>query len=110
MKNIFVWIGVALIVAATVIAQFTGIEAAVWIELVGFTVGLASCIIGIISKTEKKDWKLYTSIIGIVIGSALLVFGGLAEKTITTLISLVAGAVALIISILPIMIKKKDKE
>lgn len=109
MKNILIWCGVAIIVAATVIAQFTGIETAVWIKLAGFAIGLASCILGLVQKAEKKDWKLYASITGIVVGAALLVFGGLAEGTITTLISLVAGVVVLIISILPAFIKKKEK-
>jgi hypothetical protein len=107
MKNVFIWIGVAIIIAATIIGQFTGIAVAQWIELAGFAIGLATCIVGIVSKSEKKDWKLYASIAGIVIGSGLLVFAGLAEGTITTLISLVAGVVALIISILPAVLKEK---
>ena len=59
MKNLFIWIGVALIVAGTVIAQFTGIAVANWVELAGFAIGLATCILGIVTKAEKKDWKLY---------------------------------------------------
>lgn len=107
MKNIFIWIGVALVVAATIIGQFTGIPAASYIELAGFAVGLATCILGIVTKAEKKDWKLYVSIVGITLGSILLVFAGLVESQIATLISAVAGLVVLIISILPAVIKKE---
>lgn len=108
MKNLFIWIGVALIVAATIVSQFTGIAVSAWIELAGFAVGLASCILGLFTKAEKKDWKFYVSVSGVVIGSAFLVFGGFAEGTITTLISLVAGAVAMIIGLLPVFLSKKE--
>lgn len=109
MKNILIWFGVTFIVAATIIAQFTGIDVAKWIELAGFAIGLASCILGIVQKAEKKDWKLFASIGGVVVGSALLVFSGLTEGTITTLISLVAGVAAMIIGILPLVFEKKGE-
>ena len=110
MKNIFIWTGVALIVAATVIAQFTGVPVATWIELAGFAIGLAVSVLGIVTKAEKKDWRLYAAIVGIITGSALLVFGGLSEGTITTLISLIAGVVAMVIGILPtVLAEKKNK-
>ena len=107
MKNIFIWIGVCLIIAATIIGQFTGVAVSSYIELAGFAVGLATCILGITNKAEKKDWKLYVSIIGITISSILLVFAGLIENQIATLISAVAGVVVLIVSILPTFTKKK---
>lgn len=107
MKNILIWIGVAFIIAATIIGQFTGIEVAMWIELAGFAVGLAACIVGIYKKAEKKDWKLFASIIGIVVGAILLAFAGVAKETITSLISLVVGIVALIAGLLPTILNKK---
>lgn len=110
MKNIFIWVGVALIVAATIVAQFTGVAVASWVELAGFAIGLACCIVGIVSKAEKKDWKLYVSIIGIVAGSTLLVFAGIAKDTITTIITAVFGLVALIASLLPVLLVKKVKK
>lgn len=108
MKNIFIYVGIAILIAATVISQFTGVAVATWIELAGFAVGLATCILGIVKKAEKKSWQLYASIAGVVVGSVLLVFAGFAEGTITTLISLVAGLVAMILGILPVVLKKKE--
>lgn len=107
MKNLFIYIGVALIVAATVISQFTGIEIAEYVKLAGFAVGLASCMLGIVKTAEKKTWKPFVSIIGITLGTMLLVFAGFVEGQIVTLITAVAGLVVLIISILPAFIKKK---
>lgn len=111
MKNIFVWIGVIFIALATFVGQMTGIGVAVWLELAGYSIGLACCIVGIISKAEKKDWKLYVAIIGIVIGSALLVFAGVTEDKIKTLITTIFGLVVLVASMLPVLLSvKKDKE
>ena len=108
MKNVFLWLGVALIVAATIIAQFTGVGTAVWIKLAGFTIGLASCIIDIVSKTEKKGWKLYLSIIGIVVGVALLAFAGVSEDKIKALITAIVGVVVIIAGLLPVQLKKTE--
>jgi len=108
MKNILIWLGVAFVVAGTAIGQFTGIEAAAWIELVGWAVGLACCIIGIVSKAEKKDWKLYASIAGIVVGVSLLAFAGVTEDKIKTLVTAIIGLVALIASVIPAFVIKKD--
>ena len=109
MKNIFVWIGVAFIAFATLFGQLTGIGVAVWLELAGYSIGLACCILGIISKAEKRDWKLYVAIIGIVVGSALLVFAGVSEDKIKTLISAIFGLVVLVASMIPILLGKKEK-
>lgn len=109
MKNIFIWVGIALVVLASVIGQFTGVSVASWIELAGFTVGLASCVVGILKGTEKKDWKLYVSIVGMIVGVALCVFAGIAESSITTLITAVAGLVVLIVSLLPKLLAKKSE-
>lgn len=110
MKNIFTWIGVALVVVSTIIGQFTGVEVATWVKLAGYSAGLASCIVGIFKSTEKKDWKLYVSVIGICVGTMLCVFAGLIESQITAIITGVAGLVVLIISVLPVLFTKKKTE
>lgn len=108
MKQIFIWIGLALVVIGAAIGAFLGIPAATWIELAGCAVGLAICVISIVKSTEKKDWKLYVALSAIVVGTILLIFGGMAESTITTIITSVIGLVLLIIGIIPAIIKKKE--
>lgn len=107
MKNILIWIGVAFIIAATIVGQFTGIEVATWVELAGFAIGTAACIVGIFRKAEKKDWKLYVSIIGIILGAGLLTFAGVSKDVVISLITMVVGIVALIAGLLPTILKKK---
>ena len=109
MKNILIYLGVAVLIAATIIAQFTGVPHADFIQLAGLAVGLALAAIGIIKKAEKKDWKLYSSITGVIVGSMLLVFGGVTEDKITSIMTLVFGLVVIVVSILPAVIKKKDE-
>lgn len=107
MKNIFIYVGLALIIAGAVIGNFTGIAAANWIELAGFAFGLASCITGIVSKAEKKDWKLYMSLFAISVGTILLVWAGITQETITSLITAVIGLVILVTGLLPVLLIKK---
>jgi len=107
MKNIFIYVGLALIIAGAVIGNFTGVAAASWIELAGFAFGLASCIAGIVNKAEKKDWKLYVSLFAISIGTILLVWAGIAQETITSLITAVIGLVVLVTGLLPVLFAKK---
>jgi len=106
MKNIFIYIGLALIIAGAVIGQFTGIEAASWIELVGFAAGLATCSIGIVKKAEKKDWKLYVAIAAI--GTILMVWAGISQSVISSVISTVIGLVVLVTGLLPVLLSKKN--
>ena len=108
MKNILIYLGVAVLIAATIIAQFTGVPHADFIQLAGLAVGLALAVIGTVKKAEKKDWKLYGSISGVIIGSMLLVFAGVTEEKITSIMTLVFGLVVIVISILPAVIKKKE--
>jgi hypothetical protein len=107
MKNILVWIGLVVLIIATTIGEFTGIALADWIELAGWSIGMALCVLGIVSKAEKKDWKLYVSIVGIIAGVFLLALAGISKDTITTVITAVFGLVVLIISILPALLPKK---
>lgn len=109
MKNIFVYVGLALIVVGAVVGNFTGIGVAMWIELAGFAFGLASCVIGIVKKSEKHDWKLYLSIVAISAGTILLAFAGITESVIVSVITAVIGLVVLIIGILPAMVSFKKK-
>lgn len=108
MKNILVYLGVVILIAATIVAQFTTVPNADFIQLAGLAVGLALAVIGTVKKAEKKDWKLYSSIAGVIVGSMLLVFAGVTEEKITTIMTLVAGLVVIVISILPTIIKKKE--
>lgn len=107
MKNILVWVGLIVLIAATAVGEFTGIALADWVELAGWSIGMALCVLGIVSKAEKKDWKLYVSIVGIIVGVFLLALAGISKDTITTVITAVFGLVVLIISILPALLPKK---
>ncbi len=108
MKNIFLYIGIILVIACTVIARFIGIEAGLILELVGYSVALALCILSIVKKSEKKDWKLFVAILGIIIGVALLVFAGITEDKITAFVTAVIGILAMLAGFLPTVAVKKS--
>ncbi|HBB42496.1 MAG TPA: hypothetical protein DCZ74_03185 [Treponema sp.] len=109
MKNIFTWIGLALVVIGAAVGAFTGIEAAKWIELAACSVGLAVCVVSIVNGSERKDWKVYVALAGIAVGTVLLIWGGMAENTITTIISAVIGLAALIAGLIPVITARKKE-
>ncbi len=110
MKNILIYIGLAVIIAATAVGQFTNVPHADFIQLAGLAIGLALGVIGTVKKAEKKDWKLYFSITGVIVGAFVLTLAGIAESTITSIMSLVAGLVVIIISLIPVWAKKKEQK
>ena len=67
------------------------------------------CIASILKKSDKKDWKVYVAIIGIVIGVMLLIWAGIAQDLVVSIITAVFGLMVLITSLLPVMLKSKNK-
>lgn len=112
MKNVFTWLGVALVVVGCIFGSFTNVGQAAWIELAGFAAGLAMCIASIIAKSDKKDWKVYVSIVGVTIGTILMIWGGVVKDTVISVITAVLGLMVILVSILlpAIVNKKKNKE
>jgi uncharacterized protein involved in response to NO len=107
MKNIFIYIGLALVVAGAAIGALTGIPAAQWIELAACAVGLATCIISIVKKDEKRDWKLWVALAAVSVGTILLVWAGISDSIIQSVITAVIALVVLVTGLLPVLFKKE---
>lgn len=107
MKNIFIYIGLALVVAGAAIGALTGIPAAQWIELAACAVGLATCIISIVKKDEKRDWKLWVALAAVSVGTILLVWAGISDSIIQRVITAVIALVVLVTGLLPVLFKKE---
>lgn len=111
MKNIALYIGIALIVAGAIVGQLSGIEAAKWIELAGFAAGLATCVVSFVKNDKvKKGWKFWTAIVCIILGTFALIGAGVSENTISTVISTVIGVVALIGGVIATIFTLKDSK
>lgn len=107
MKNIFIYIGLALVVAGAAIGALTGIPAAQWIELAACAVGLATCVISIVKKDEKRDWKLWVALAAVSVGTILLVWAGISDSIIQSVITAVIALVVLVTGLLPVLFKKE---
>lgn len=107
MKNIFIYIGLALVVAGAAIGALTGIPAVQWIELAACAVGLATCIISIVKKYEKRDWKLWVALAAVSVGTILLVWAGISDSIIQSVITAVIALVVLVTGLLPVLFKKE---
>ncbi len=108
MKKIFIYIGLALVIAGAAIGAFTGIAAAKWIELAACAVGLATCVVSIVKGTEKKDWKLWVALAAVSVGTILLVWAGIADSVIQSVITAVIGLVVLVTGLLPALFARKE--
>ena len=106
MKNFWTILAVVAIVAGCVIGHFSTVPvadcSAIALEAFGFTV----LVIKTVKKAEKKTWKEYVTVILFVVGGVSCAVAGIAESTMTTIITTVAGLVALIAGLL--IIKKKN--
>lgn len=106
MKNFITILAVACIIAGCAIGSFSSIAiadyGAIALEAFGFTV----LVIKTIKNAEKKTWKEYSAVILFVAAGVCCGVAGIAEATMTTIITTVAGLVALIVGLL--VIKKKD--
>lgn len=100
MKNAVKIIGIILLVAGSVVSAFTDIAIADYISIAVAALGLALLIVATFNKSEKKTWKEIVAVILFAAGGLLCGFAGLVESTVTQVITLVAGAVALIIGLI----------
>lgn len=108
MKNFAKIAGIILLVAGTVIAVFTSIPIADYIAIAVDALGLALLVAATLKKPEKRTWKETLAVILFVIGGALCGIAGFAESTVTQLITVVFGAVSLIVGLI-MAINKKEK-
>ena len=106
MKNLITILAVACIIAGCAIGSFSSIAiadyGAIALEAFGFTV----LVIKTIKNAKEKTWKEYTGVILFVVAGVCCGVAGIAENTMTTIITTVAGLVALIIGLLAV--KKKN--
>ena len=107
MKKAWTIIAVICIIAGCIIGQFSKIAIADYGAIALEAFGLVSLIIGTIKKTEERTWKEYTGVFLFVIAGACCAVAGMAEATMTQIITTVAGLIALIIGLITINIKKE---
>lgn len=97
-SKIVLIIGVAIIIASTILAAFTDVANDIP-ALIGTAFGLGLEIMAVWKKSEKKNGLVLAAIICAVIGGLCCAFAGLSEATVTSLVIAVAGLVALLVSI-----------
>lgn len=97
MNKIVTIIGVVLVVAGAIIATFANIAMADILGLATSMVGAGLTCTGVIKKSEGKSKGLtYASVAMIAVGSFIMPFVGIAETTVTQLITVVGGLASLV--------------
>lgn len=102
MKNLSTIIAVIAIIAGCVVGKISSIAiadyGAIAVEAFGFTL----LVVNTLKKSEKKTWKEYTGVLLFVIGGVGCALGGIAESTMSQIITTVSGLVALILGLLSV--------
>lgn len=108
MKNKLTIIAVICIIAGCIVGHFSTIAmvdyAAIAVEAFGFV----TLIVNTIQKAEKKGWKEIISVILFIVSGGCCAIAGMAQDTMSQLITLVAGLVVFIAGLITVSIKKND--
>ena len=107
MKNVWTIIAVICIIAGCVLGQFSTIAIADYSAIALEAFGLTALIIGTIKKAEKPGWKEFAGIVLFMIAGVCCAIAGMAEGTMTQIITAVAGLIALIIGLISVKVKKE---
>ena len=107
MKNVWTIIAVICIIAGCVLGQFSTIAIADYSAIALEAFGLTALIIGTIKKAEKSGWKEFAVIVLFMIAGVCCAIAGMAEGTMTQIITAVAGLIALIIGLISVKVKKE---
>lgn len=97
-KNIFMLIGVLVVIASCAFGYFTDVANNIP-TLIGTAFGLGMEIVAVWAKSTKRNWMVITAIVCAVAGGLCCAFAGVAETTLTTLVTAVLGLVALLASL-----------
>lgn len=108
-KNLLTIIGIVIVVAGAAVSTFANFPLAdiTGLASVMFGAGLACAAIWNKRDKEKALWMSVLSIVLVAGGAFLLGFCGFAESTMTTIITSVAGLVAIILGLVIQGIKAK---
>ena len=109
-KNIFLIIGLLMVVAGIAIAYFAKFELA---DLTGFALTMFGAGIATSQLWQKRDktqktWLALLAISLVGVGAFVLGFGGFSKETMTTVITMVFGLVGIIAGLVLAAIQSKN--
>ena len=116
-KNIFLIIGLLMVVAGVAIAYFAKFELA---DITGFALTMFGAGIATSQLWQKRDktqrlclktqktWLAVLAVSLVGVGAYLLGFGGFSKETMTTVITMVFGLVGIIAGLIIVAIQSKN--
>lgn len=97
MNKIMTIIGVVLVGVGAIVSAFAGIAIADLVGIAVAMVGAGLACVGIIKKSSGKNKALvYASVAMVAVGAFLMPFVGIAESTVTQIVTIVGGLASLI--------------
>lgn len=107
MKNILTIIAVICIAAGCVVGHFSTIAIVDYGAIALEAFGLCTLIMQTLQKTKDKTWKEYICVGFFVMAGVLCAIAGIAEATMTQLITVIAGLISLIAGLIIAKVKNE---
>ena len=107
-KNIFLIIGLLMVIAGVTIAYFAKFELADMTGFALFGAGIATLQLWQKRDKTQKTWLTVLAVSLVNVGAYLLGFGGFNKETMTTVITMVFGLVGIIAGLIIVAIQSKN--
>ena len=106
MKNTWTIIAIICIIAGCIVGYFSSIAIVDYSAIAVMAFGFVTLIVNTIKKAEKKTWKEFVSIGCFAVAGGCCALAGMAQDTMSQIITMVAGLIALIAGLIFASIKK----
>ena len=108
MKNKLTIIAVICVIAGCIMGYFSTIAIVDYTAIAVMAFGFVTLIVNTLKKAEKKTWKEYAGVALFAVAGGCCALAGMAQDTMSQLITLVAGLVVFIAGLITVSIKKKN--
>lgn len=106
MKKAWTIIAVICIIAGCIVGYFSKIAMVDYTAIAVMAFGFVTLIMKTIQKAEKKTWREIVGIICFGVAGGCCAVAGMAQDTMSQIITMVAGLVVLIAGLITVSIKK----
>lgn len=107
MKNKLTIIAVICVIAGCIMGYFSTIAIVDYTAIAVMAFGFVTLIVNTLKKAEKKTWKEYAGVALFTVAGGCCALAGMAQDTMSQLITLVAGLVVFIAGLITVNIKKE---
>lgn len=107
MKKLWTVIAIVCIIAGCTVGYFSNIAIVDYTAIAVMAFGFVTLIMNTIKKVDKKTWKEVAGIACFAVAGGCCAVAGMAQDTMSQIITMVAGLIVLIAGLITVSIKKE---